>query len=469
MKSDIQRDPQGEVLVRLGKTAAGLAFSNLPPEVIMRAKQRVLDTLACLVAGYDCGISDAIRDYVLAHGGSAEASLLPSGQKTSVALVALAHATYIHGLELSDAAPRGTVHPGNEIVPVALAMAERQGLGGDRMIAAVVAGYEMEIRFGRSLFSSAFYRGWWTPGIFGPIGAAVTAAHMMGLNATQIDNVLGIVVNMLPTNMIHANEEGESVKWLFGGQACQTGVLAAEMAARGVKGMRDVVGGFLPVLADETHPERLLEGITDDHRFSQWELLSGVVTKHYATVGPLFSALDATFDLLTLHDLQADDIEKIEINCMRRTALFNVRHPTNEIAARASLPFCIGVAVVTRDPATLLSSAFREETLTNALVHAVADKVVITENAEYERVYPAQSLARSTLFLKNGKQVTAEVDRSARGRYLTPTDADIENKFRVIATPVLGQAKTDRVVHLVQNLETLKDTKALIEALTPLR
>ena len=99
----------------------------------------------------------------------------------------------------------------------------------------------------------------------------------------------------------------------------------------------------------------------------------------------------------------------------------------------------------------------------------MADKVVITENAEYERVYPAQSLARSTLFLKNGKQVTAEVDRSARGRYLTPTDADIENKFRVIATPVLGQAKTDRVVHLVQNLETLKDTKALIEALTPLR
>ena len=134
---------------------------------MQRGKQRVLDTLGCLVAGYNVVISESIRSYVTAAGGSPEATLLPGGQKTTVALAGLAHATYIHGLELSDAAPRGTCHPGNEIIPVALAMAERQGCGGAAIIAAVVAGYEVEIRFGRTLFPSANYIGWWTPGLFG--------------------------------------------------------------------------------------------------------------------------------------------------------------------------------------------------------------------------------------------------------------------------------------------------------------
>ena len=461
----MSKDPKGETLIRLGRAAAGLQKQTLPAEVQMRAKQRVLDTLGCLVAGYNCGISDSIRSYVFAHGGSPDATLLPGGEKTSVALVALAHATYIHGLELSDAAPRGTVHPGNEIVPVALAMAERLKLGGREMIAAVTAGYEMEIRFGRSLFTSAFYRGWWTPGLFGPIGAAVTAASMLGLDATGMENTLGIVVNMLPTNMALANEEGESVKWLMGGQASQTGVMVAEMAARGVKGMRDVVSGFLPVIADQTYPERLLEGITDDDKFTIWEVALGIVTKHYATVGPLTSALDATFDLIAEHGITNDDIVELEANCMRRTAIFNTRHPANEIAARASLPYCLGVAMVTRDPAQILGPCFTTQMLNDPTIAAAADKVRITENEEYERLYPAQSLARVTITLKNGKKVSAEVDRSARGRYLTPTDADIEKKFRAIATSVLGSAKTDKVVQLVQHLEDVTDVTELVEAL----
>ena len=78
------------------------------------------------------------------------------------------------------------------------------------------------------------------------------------------------------------------------------------------------------------------------------------------------------------------------------------------------------------------------------LQNAHASKVKIVENEDYERQYPAHSLARVTLTLNNGKTLSAEVDRSERGRYLTPTDADIEEKTRLLATPVLGEAKTER-------------------------
>jgi 2-methylcitrate dehydratase PrpD len=464
----VSTQAEPDTLVVLGRAAAALKLDNLPGEVVQRAKQRVLDTVGCLVAGYTAGIADEIRQFVAAQGGSAEATLLPGGQRTTVSNAVLAHATYIHGLELSDAAPRGTVHPGNEVVPVALAYAEKRGVGGAAVIPAVVAGYEIEIRFGRAVFPSAFYRGWWTPGIFGAIGSAVAAAHMLGLDAEKMDNTIGIVVNLLPSAMGLANEEGESIKWLIGGQACATGVVAAEMAARGVRGMRDVIKGWLPVIADQVHAERLTEGVrAGGAGFDQWELTSGIVTKHYATVGPLTASLDATFDLIDRHDISAEDIGEIHVDAMKRTAVFNTRHPENEIAARASLPYCLAVAVCRKDPALLLGPAFRKEILTDKAVWTAAEKVRITENEDYERQYPARSLAKVTITLVNGKSYSQEDDRSARPRYLTPTDDDIERKFRQIATPVLGGAKTDKVVALVWKLETLRDIGELVEALKP--
>jgi len=453
-------------LAALGRAAAGLKLENLPREAVQRAKQRVLDTVGCLVAGYDAGIANEIRAFVAAQGGSAEATLLPGGQKTTASLAVLAHATYIHGLELSDAAPRGTVHPGNEIVPTALALAEKRKVGGAAIIPAVVAGYEVEIRFGRAVFPSAFYRGWWTPGIFGGIGSAVTAGHVLGLDAKGLDNTIGIVLNLLPSAAARANEEGESIKWLIGGQSCAAGVLAAEMAARGVKGQREVVKGWLSVIADEVHEERLTEGIADGG-FDQWELLSGILTKHYATVGPLTASLDATFDLIAQNNISADDIAEIHVDAMRRTAIFNTVHPENEIAARASLPYCLAVAVCKKDPSSLLGPAFRKEFLQDKAIRAAAEKVRITENEEYERKYPAHSLARVTITLRNGKSFSQEDDRSARGRYLTPTDEDIEHKFTLIAKPVLGATKTDKVIALVRKLETLPDIGELIQALKP--
>jgi 2-methylcitrate dehydratase PrpD len=445
-----------------------LKLENLPAKVVQCAKQRVLDTIGCLVAGYESGIADEIRKFVAALGGTAEATLLPRGQKTTVSNAVLAHATYIHGLELSDAAPRGTVHPGNEIVPIALAYAEKLDVGGSAIIPAVVAGYEVEIRFGRAVFPSAFYRGWWTPGMFGGIGAAVAAGHMLGLDAGKMDNTIGIVLNLLPGALRHANEEGRSVKWLIGGQACVTGVVAAEMAARGVKGMRDVVKGWLPVIADEVHPKRLTEGVgAETNDFEVWEISSGIVTKHYATVGPLTSSLDATFDLINKYDICADDIREIHVDATKRTAIHDTRHPESEIAARASLPYCLAVAVCNKDPALLLGPAFRKEMLADKAVWAAAEKVRITCNEDYERQYPARSLAKVTITLRNGQSFMQEDDRSARPRYLTPTDADIEQKFRHIASPVLGAAKTDKVVALVSKLEALRNVGELVEALKP--
>ena len=100
MIDESARDP----LQLLGRAAGALRLDTLPAEVVQRAKQRVLDTVGCLVAGYHAGVAAIVRDYVLAQGGKPEVTLLPNGEKTTAALAGFAHAAYIFGLELSDAA-----------------------------------------------------------------------------------------------------------------------------------------------------------------------------------------------------------------------------------------------------------------------------------------------------------------------------------------------------------------------------
>ena len=460
------QSPYLDPLILLGDACANLRLETLPPAVLRCARQRVLDTLGCLIAGYSGGISDAVRDYVLAQGGKPEATLLPGGQKTTAGLAGLAHASYIFGLELADAAPRGTVHPGCEIVSIALAVAERDGLGGAALLPAIVAGYEAEIRFGRAVHPHAFYRGWSTIGLFGAIGPAVTAGHLLKQDGAVMRRTLGTVLSLLPAATGRVSQGG-SVKWLVGGHACATGLLAAEMAARGTYGHNDAVRIFLQVISDQNNPERLTEGIAPDGSFSQWELTSGVLTKHYATVGPIAAPLDAVFALMTAHDIRADDIEEIHADCTRRTAIFNEPHPKTDHTARASLPYCLAVAACTRDPALLLGPAYQPEMLANVQFQGMAKRVRITQNEDYERQYPARSLTRVTIILRGGVSHSIEVDRTANPRYLNPSDADIEGKFCMIATPVLGQVGTDRVIALVSRMETLPDVNELVDALRP--
>jgi 2-methylcitrate dehydratase PrpD len=238
------------------------------------------------------------------------------------------------------------------------------------------------------------------------------------------------------------------------------------MAARGTTGTR-AVEAWLRIISDEAHPERLTDGIAANGTFTQWELLSGIVTKYYAAPGPLAAPVEAMFTLVEQHDIRPEQVDAIHADCTRRTAIFKEPHPSDELEARGSLPYCLAIALCTRDPALLLGPGYRGEMLNDPAIRADSSKVHVTANEEYEKQYPARSLAKITIALRDGRSHSLEVDRSEIRRYLTPTDADIERKFRMIATPGLGERKTSRVVELALDMENVGDISKLIESLQP--
>src|SRR4030095_10594019 len=82
-----------------------------------------------------------VRGVESEQGGRAEAGLWGAGQRVSVGHSVLASGTAIHSFDFDDHS-RAKIHPGAIVVPVALALGERENATGSVVMAAIAAGYE---------------------------------------------------------------------------------------------------------------------------------------------------------------------------------------------------------------------------------------------------------------------------------------------------------------------------------------
>lgn len=82
-------------------------------------------------------------------------------------------------------------------MPAALAVAEERQASTARLLAAVVAGYEVTLRVGNALNpASAYKRGFHPTGVAGVFGATVAAGYLLELDAETLTLALGIAETM---------------------------------------------------------------------------------------------------------------------------------------------------------------------------------------------------------------------------------------------------------------------------------
>ena len=112
----------------------------LPPEVAVKGKHHILDTLAAMVSGAALEPGRIAIEFARSQGGTEEAQVLSTPFLTTAVTAAMANGFLAHSDETDDShAPSGT-HPGCGIVPAALAMGERNAVSGRRLLNAVVLG-----------------------------------------------------------------------------------------------------------------------------------------------------------------------------------------------------------------------------------------------------------------------------------------------------------------------------------------
>ncbi|MFY9634161.1 MAG: MmgE/PrpD family protein [Cellulosimicrobium cellulans] len=393
------------------------AVENLPERIRQDSLARVTDTLGISLAARDTEPAQVILDLVRSWGGAAQASVFGSPDKLPAPAAALANGTMAHALDFDDTHVPSILHPSASVVPAALAAAEESGADGATFLAAVAVGNEIAIRLGMAahdddLNNNVFFeRGFHATSICGAIGSAAAAAAAYGLNEEQIRHAMGIACSM-GAGLLEANRTGGTVKRVHCGWAAHSGVIAAQMSARGITAPDSVLEGRFGFFNAYTgiHPmsPRFLDGLGED-----WEL-DNCFMKPYPTNVFTHTGIDAA-RALAAEGIRPEDIERVDLSVPMavtrtiaepRDAKISPKSPYH---AQFSGPFTFAIAFHGGTGLGVYLDDFTQETLGSESIRRLAAAVHYVRDAECEAIYPRHFPTIARVTLSDGRKIERKV------------------------------------------------------------
>jgi 2-methylcitrate dehydratase PrpD len=443
----------------LARFGAALRYEQIPAEAVARIKSSVLDSLGCCLFGATLPWTRKVADLADAEGAQPVASLIGMGRKSSVSLAALVNATGGHAFELDDIHKESIIHAGSIATPVALALAEEKGNAtGKDLITAMVAGYEIGTRVGNAATMSLFFRGFHPQGTSGAFVAAATAARMLGLDAGRFQHALGIVGSQAGGLM--AAQEGAMVKRFHSGRAAQSGIYSARLAANGFTGIMDVLeapyGGYLTSYSDAPNPQRLTAGLG-----TTWETLN-VGYKPHASVTSIHSAQDGLLAILRENDLTADDVAEVEAGLSPMTHVHCAWEYKAQGVTAAQMNLYYGLAMIALD-GVAFTEQFQENRLADPRAMDFVKRIRAFVDPEIEAMGPAfRHASRLRVKTRDGRSFE-KLTLHRRGSPENPiSPKEIVDKFYAVVAPCMRRADAERIVGLVDKLETMWDLRELV-------
>ena len=338
--------PAPHAAAELARFAADLDLRDVPADVIDSAKACIADTVAVAAFGSAFPWSQAIANYVRRYGAGGPCRVLGlEGVRVHAPFAALANGAFAHAFEQDSLRKPGAgVHPGATLLPPALAMAEECGASGARLLTAFIAACEVMFRIGDASLHSAEERGFHAPGLTGPYGATIAAGIVMGQNAAQLADALGIAGSLSGGLLAFTKaSRGAAVKRLHLGRAAESGVLAARLAAEGFAGPETVLEGrfgFLESFCAYSDATRLTEGLG-----THWETRR-ICIKAYACHVTAHTPVESLTVLMGEHGFTAVDVATISIAVSPKVlSHHDIRAPADVMQVQYSVPFCVALAL----------------------------------------------------------------------------------------------------------------------------
>jgi 2-methylcitrate dehydratase PrpD len=384
----------------LADFAVGLKYDEIPAEVIERAKDCVIDTVAACVFGAEQPWTKTVIGYAQRNSAAGECSVLGTPIKVRAPFACLANGASAHAFELDALCePSVGIHPSAALAVPALAVSQGRRKRGKDFLAAVVAGYEILYRIGDAARHSIEKVGFHSPGVVGVYGTAVVVGRLFGVDAMQMANAFGIAGSM-SSGLMEFSRSGGMVKRLHLGRAAEGGFMAAILARDGYTGPTGIFEGkfgFLNVYCRDADAARLTKDLG-----STWHVMKTKI-KRYACHATAQVPVTLALDLKSRYGLTGDDVARIAIAANERTVMQHaINEPHDMTMMQYSVPFSTALALYF-DPTD--PRVFSETSLNDPKIRALA------KNARVELLTSSgymSSACRVTLHLKNGKEVSAE-------------------------------------------------------------
>jgi len=433
------------------------SFDDLPQNVVLRAKEVLVDSLSVIAAGAQEDVVKALKERIVDPKARQVASLIGLGMRTEPSKAALINGTAGTFLELDEGNQFGRGHPGIHVIPAALAIAEDGRLSGRDLVTALVLGYEIGTRIGIAckIRMSMHPHGTW-----GTVGAAVAVAKLMGYGEAAMKEMINVSSSLGLATSRRTMLEGGTVRNVYSGVSNTMGILAHELVQSGftgeADGLKTVYGS---VVSDTFSPEVMTEDLG-----KRFEIARNYFKMH-ACCRYNHGTLDALEQILAQRPLKADEIEAVDVETYSLAAQLCDQNPQNMLAAKFSIPFAVATLIVHGRTDV---SCFNSEVVRNDAVQTLAKRVKVKEDPKLTAMMPARRPSKVKVTLKSGEKLEAEVTMN-KGDFEDPYGpADLEKKYYSLADSVWGHAKAEQIRSQLMGVEKVKDINQVTALIAPL-
>lgn len=417
------------------RTYGRITVADLPSDVSEVAAQCVLDWFGCAVAGSQEPLTGILTEE-LAEGSGPATVVGPPGALATTGMfqAAMINGAAGHALDFDDTNIVMGGHPTVPVLPALLALAETVAASGAQVLAAFVAGLEIESRLGDMIGGDHYGRGWHKTSTIGVLGAAAAASHLLRLGEVQFGHAMGLAASNAAG--LKANF-GTMTKPYHAGHAAERGLLSARLAARGYTANHEALGG------KQSLAQAAGEGSLRLSRLAamadRW-LTTDTLFKYHAACYLTHAGIEATSTILDEHNLAPADVA--EVTLVVHPSLddvCNIQFPTTGLEAKFSLRATQAFALHRVDTTSV--AAYEDGPVNQPEIQKFIDQVTVAFDDTL-----ATTATRVVVTTAAGEHLEGSYDAGIPATDLVAQRQKLEAKFGGLTGSVLGADHANVVI-----------------------
>jgi 2-methylcitrate dehydratase PrpD len=408
--------------------AISLMKNDLPEDVANAARFCIVDWFGTAIGAEDQLPIQALKRTVSGWQAAGQSQILLGGNTAPVS-AALINGTMAHCLDFDDTHVRSIAHLSGPTFAAAFAIGSHRGLQPLDIFKAFVAGFEVGGRLGSEGVGVAINeRHIHSTGVFGCIGASVSAGLLLGLDADALKRAIGLAASQVGGL---TGSFGTSAKPFHAGKAALNGVLSAQMASEGYDSQTNLVepgGGLDRALVQDQSVKIHHLDFSDG-----WEITRNTF-KPYASCLLTHPVIDAGREIFA--QLKPSEIReaKVRVNPLA-IQLAGISEPKTPFEGKFSLAFCTTLSLTGH---AVTQTDFTPENLQNPRYREIISSV---------KLEPVMDMANTAAELEvidskgNLYQANTPLALGNPGRPMSWDD--LKRKFLSLTEPVIGPQSHD--------------------------
>lgn len=428
-----------------------ITYADLTEASCRALKMHVLDALGCAIGALDGLPMQMLHAHIVEFGGHPLTTLIGGG-KTAPDRATLYNSALVRYLDYNDSylAQDETCHPSDNLGAIFAASEYAQTSGQDFLTALAIA-YQIQCRL--SDVAPVRAKGF-DHTIQGAYAVAAGVAKALRLSQEQTANA--IAISGTANNALRVARTGRLSHWkgLAYPAMASNATNAAFLAMRGLTGPRAVFEG------NKGFMETIAEPFELDWQQEHLEVVTRTSIKRFNAEFHAQSVLEGMLELKNMYHLQAEEIERIEIEIFAVAYTIigggeegDKYHVCTKEEADHSLPYLVAVALLDGE---VTPAQYQPERIMRTDVQTLLHKVHVRPDEVLNARFPITMPCRLHVFL-SGKRAFHLEKHDYAGFFTRPcTWEQVVAKFEHLAAPYTERALRQALVEAVAHLETIE-------------